>query len=119
MPWAPKHPCATPGCAALVERGQSRCHAHRAAYARAYDEERGTPAQRGYDARHRAWRQAILARDPICKLCGRVPSTVADHVTPLRLGGTWALSNGQGVCERCHNRKRGRERHSTKQRHVP
>jgi hypothetical protein len=29
MPWAPKRPCATPGCSALVDRGYCPAHQHR------------------------------------------------------------------------------------------
>jgi 5-methylcytosine-specific restriction endonuclease McrA len=38
--------------------------------------------------------------------CAGAPSTVADHVTPVRQGGAWTMENGQGACERCHNWKR-------------
>ena len=37
------------------------------------------------------WREKrarILARDPICKLCGLAKSTTADHKVAKRLGGT-------------------------------
>lgn len=62
----------------------------------------------------------ILARDPLCmiqKLCGRglgpdrlpAPSTVADHILPLRRGGGWEIENGQGCCKACHDWKTRRE----------
>ena len=65
-------------------------------------------SKRGYGARHRRWRAAVLARDPICR--GWPPgsrclseATVGDHVTPLRLGGApYELENGQGLCRDCH-----------------
>lgn len=72
---------------------------------------RGTAASRGYDARHRAWRAAVIARDPYCKIgikCeGEARSTVADHVKPLNKGGDFSLDNGQGCCASCHDWKRG------------
>ena len=106
------HPCAAPGCGQLVPRGQSRCPSHKRQGQQAYDRARGTAAERGYDAAHRNWRAQILARDPICRACGRAPSTFADHVTPLSRGGQKLdLANGQGLCARCHQSKRGRERH--------
>ena len=58
----------------------------------------------------------LLARDPVCRdPFGRhrgqfVPATVADHVTPVRLGGQWTEENGQGLCASCHAEKRRRER---------
>ena len=55
---------------------------------------------RGYDRRHQKWRLLILARDPICKICDREPSTEADHID----GDNTNLSgaNGQGLCKSCH-----------------
>jgi len=57
----------------------------------------------------------VLARDPLCVSClstGRVvPSDTADHITPLEWGGTWSLTNGQGLCTPCHQVKRGHEAH--------
>jgi 5-methylcytosine-specific restriction protein A len=62
--------------------------------------------QRGYDGRHRKWREIILQRDPVCKICNDAFSVVADHITPVNKGGSWyELTNGQGLCESCHNRK--------------
>lgn len=95
--------CLRPHCPNLANEGQ-HCPEHR----------RGTPAQRGYGPSHRRWRAQVLARDPLCVLCcrdeGRVtPSTIADHVIPLSAGGTWKLTNGQGVCRPCHNRKTAQE----------
>ena len=103
-------PCLHPGCPALVTDA-SRCPRHAAEREQHYEQQRGSSAARGYGAAHRTWRTVILARDPVCRLCHRAPSTVADHIMPLRLGGTWALSNGQGVCAHCHAVKRGQERH--------
>jgi 5-methylcytosine-specific restriction protein A len=107
-----RHPCLHPGCPVLVSRGESRCPTHKQRHEQAYNAARGTAAERGYDAAHRKWRAQILARDPICRACGVEPSTFADHIVPLRLGGAKLdLSNGQGMCKWCHQAKRGRERH--------
>ena len=81
--------------------------------------ERGTAAQRGYDARHRRWRRAVLARHPICQMCLKqgktISATVADHIEPLDprnpRAGNWSVEeNGQGLCHACHNRKTADER---------
>lgn len=57
-----------------------------------YDDARGSAASRGYGRRHEKWRLLILHRDPLCKIAkickGEAPSTIADHVIPLR--STWA-----------------------------
>lgn len=53
-----------------------------------YDQARGSAASRGYGRRHENWRKLVLHRHPICaiaRICGgRAPSTIADHVIPLR-----------------------------------
>ena len=38
---------------------------HKRQHQQAYDRARGTAEERGYDANHRKWRAAVLARDPI------------------------------------------------------
>ena len=100
MPMRPLQPCPAPGCNLLTTHG--RCAAHLRAERQQFDAGRGTATARGYGPAHRQWRAAILARDPLCVRCGRKPSTVADHIVPLRDGGTWALSNGQGLDVDCH-----------------
>jgi len=85
-PMANPRPCATPGCPVLTSGGL--CPAH----ARGRELRRGSPASRGYDRRHQAWRAVVLARHPLCLGWPRglhpplapVPATVADHVVPLR-----------------------------------
>lgn len=75
--------------------------------------------RRGFPDRIRA---AILARDPICVICGDNPSTIADHepsYAELRRMGVsdpHSIEYGQGVCDQCHEVKtraeqqRGRDR---------
>ncbi|HUK20572.1 MAG TPA: HNH endonuclease signature motif containing protein [Gemmatimonadales bacterium] len=99
----PLRPCLAPRCPELVADGY--CAEHR----RVRERRRGSSAKRGYDARHRRWRLLVLARDPICKGCNRTLSTDADHIVPLSKGGTWELSNAQGLCRACHATKTFRE----------
>jgi 5-methylcytosine-specific restriction endonuclease McrA len=47
----------------------------------------------------------VLHRDPLCRGCEREPSRQADHVVPLKCGGTWDIENGQGLCDSCHSYK--------------
>jgi 5-methylcytosine-specific restriction enzyme A len=60
-----------------------------------------------------AWRKLrsqVLREYPVCNECKRAPSVVADHITPVRLGGDfWDINNLQGLCERCHNSKSAKE----------
>lgn len=102
MPTRALRPCVQPGCGTLVPRG--RCALHR----QQHERYREKVADRGYGGRHRRWRALILAREPLCRDCGK-PSTDADHIIPLSMGGDWSLENGAGRCHSCHSRKTARE----------
>ena len=110
MPFRPMKPCGYRGCQVLVSAG--RCQACR----RQAEQLRGNATDRGYDHRHRTWRAQVLAQCPYCVDPERRhphelrPSRVADHVVPLRRGGTWDLTNGRGLCLSCHNALGARER---------
>jgi 5-methylcytosine-specific restriction enzyme A len=60
-----------------------------------------------------AWRKLriqVIQSFPVCNECKRMPSTVADHITPVRLGGDfWSFNNLQGLCASCHNSKSSKE----------
>ena len=109
MPNKPPSPCAHPGCSALALDTGNRCAAHRRVTYAQDRQVRGSSHERGYDARHRKWRLAVLARDPVCVMCNAELSTDADHIVALSKGGTWALTNGAGLCHGCHSRKTARE----------
>lgn len=105
MPRAPRV-CSRPGCPRLTSNG-GRC----TDCARTADLQRGTAAQRGYtSAGHRAFRVAVLDRDPICVLCQLAASTVADHWPTSRRVLLEQGSDpddptaGRGLCKRCHDR---------------
>lgn len=96
--------CSTPGCPEITQHG--RCLAH----ARQADRARGSAHQRGYGHRHRTgFREAVLARDPICVLCLRAPSAHADHHPLsrrelLRRGlDPNDAKRGRGLCRSCHS----------------
>ena len=56
-------------------------------------------------------RRVVLARDPVCVICNRNASTVADHIVPHK--GVWELFcdlvNLQGICDECHAKKTATE----------
>lgn len=66
-----------------------------------------------------AWRKTskrFLMANPLCRHCedkGRVTAAkVTDHITRVKDGvDFWDESNYQPLCEVCHNKKRGKERH--------
>ena len=114
--------CAEPGCGATNVRGSRWCEKHQTKNSY-LDAQRAASVERRRDQPWQAWysrypwtgpgglRALCLRRDPICKICNRAPSTVADHVKPHR--GNYDLfcdaANLQGVCESCHNEKSARE----------
>lgn len=55
----------------------------------------------------RAIRAKVLARDPICKICGVRPSTHCDHIEAKT--DAHAEDRLQGLCGPCHDQKSSRE----------
>lgn len=84
------------------------CPDHARVAQRAHDARRGTSASRGYGARWQRLRKMVLARDPICKICNREPSTDADHIVAKPVGRD-AMENLRGLCHSCHSKKTVRE----------
>ena len=107
-----RRPCREAGCPHAALPDQARCEGHR----RDADRARGTATQRGYTSKgHRQiFREGVLARDPICKVCLRRPSTVADHYPMSRRELVEAgldandPQHGRGLCKRCHDRETAR-----------
>lgn len=97
--------CSVPGCPTFTPAG-GRCLDH----ARAADTSRGTATERGYTSRgHRAFRAAVLRRDPICVSCQLAAATVADHYPVSRRDLLLASldpndpTRGRGLCASCHS----------------
>lgn len=62
--------------------------------------------------RGRRWvgmRHVVLIEEPVCRICGRKPSTQVDHIIPLCKGGTDIRSNLQGICNQCHEDKTAKD----------
>ena len=86
-------------------------------------EQRPNAAARGYcNARHKAWRLAVLTRDAWqCRACGRVCADKreahADHVSPVVAGtdvcrdgrSRYDVAGGQCLCHSCHTKKTNSE----------
>ncbi len=104
MPRLPPHPCAEPGCPALVD-GQPRCEAHTVATRQHYDEARGNSAARGYDRQWRKVRLRVLDSEPLCRFCkveGRItPANEVDHIDGNSRNNDRA--NLRPLCKPCHS----------------
>lgn len=94
-------------CPNLVAQGVSMCPTCRAASDKARNQE-----PRGYTTTgHHNFRAAVLARDPICKLCGIAWATEADHYPLSRRelvaagADTDDPKHGRGLCHTCHSKE--------------
>lgn len=102
-----KRVCSTPGCPTLIDAGAGRCDACK----REAEAKRGSAAARGYNADHRhRFRAGVLGKHPICQVCLKARSTVADHWPMSRRELVAAgldpsdPQHGRGLCKRCHAR---------------
>lgn len=114
MPTAPKQPCRTPRCPALVERGQGWCPTHRRERARRYNQTQRPAGHAFYKTP--AWqalrRRVLQERGVACVDCGRItPHPHVDHILTVRERPDLALdaSNVAIRCLPCHSRKTARE----------
>lgn len=99
--------CSKPGCPEFTDKG-GKCDGCRSEA----EQRRGSARQRGYGREHeQRFRPGVLARDPVCVLCGEAPSVHADH---------WPLDrrqlvhqgldaddprHGRGLCGPCHGKE--------------
>jgi 5-methylcytosine-specific restriction protein A len=105
-----KRTCAR--CPRIIAPGTgSHCGACTAEIRRDTDQRRGSSTERGYGKAHRAMRDVVLARDPICVLCGVAWSTVADH-WPHSRRELFELGRDpddptacRGLCKSCHDKR--------------
>ncbi|MDR3427954.1 HNH endonuclease [Silvimonas sp.] len=126
MPYRAKRPCPHPGCHALVDSGWCAEHQRKRDHS-AYDSQRGTASERGYNARWQKARATYLRSHPCCVRCKPrdVPAAVVDHIKPHKMHEAlisgdddliafaqslfWDTSNWQALCKRCHDRKTAKE----------
>lgn len=122
---APKVPTAC-ACGGYALDGGRKC-------AKCLEAEKKTPHASKFDARKQwkhlysksRWRNtvqpAVLRRDPICTVCHRRPSTVADHIRDHRGDEKlfWDMANLAGKCGPCHDEKTGTEHGFGRQSNLP
>jgi 5-methylcytosine-specific restriction protein A len=89
-----------------------------AATRRAHDKARGSAADRGYDARWRAYAKTFIAKHPWCQCerCQRssdpLPAQHVDHVVAVSGPDDplfWRETNHRAMAHACHSRKTVRE----------
>lgn len=111
MPWSNGKPCSIPGC---PERATThgKCNEHQRSDYLAR-RPNGTPYS---TTGHRAFRAAVLERDPVCVECGKAPSYIADHYPTERIDLIQQGLNpndpryGRGLCKPCHDKRTGSTR---------
>jgi 5-methylcytosine-specific restriction protein A len=109
MPSKPRKPCKHPMCNELVN--STYCDKHKQTQAdmrKQYDDMRGSPQSRGYDARWVKVRLIKLKRNPLCECChgqGKITiATLVHHIVSIRDGGAVLdMSNLMSLCIRCHD----------------
>jgi 5-methylcytosine-specific restriction enzyme A len=102
-----RRPCFTPGCPALVAKGDKHCPTHTTEAARKDIEQRGTAARRGYDGEWREVQAAHLKAHPWCARCQRRgrkrKAVLVHHIIALRDGGARLdPKNHESACRHCH-----------------
>ncbi len=106
MPSKPQTFCIN-GCKDKAEAGHALCVICR----KRTEEDRGTPASRGYDAQWSRVSRMVRMAEPICRACKKNLAQMVDHIKPLRQGGDrLAVENLQPLCNRCHASKTARDR---------
>lgn len=100
-------------CSNQALAGGSRCREHGG---RRRSKGRGL-----YGRHHEEKARIILKGSPVCHLCGRGAEAIpelgpfqADHVVPLSLGGSLALSNMAPAHRKCNIAKGGANRKRTR-----
>lgn len=112
-------PCPEPTCTALILPGESDCpHGHRTRRAQEgrarADAHRPTASERGYGAKHRRFRTAVLARDGYrCVLCGARANHADHHPLTRRELEARGMNpddprHGRALCHSCHSSETAR-----------
>lgn len=71
----------------------------------------GEERSKEYDSQWAKYSKQFLASNPICVKCGEL-AKITDHAVPINMGGSkYDKRNHDPLCDTCHNKKRGRERH--------
>jgi 5-methylcytosine-specific restriction protein A len=102
--------CSVAGCPVIYAGTATRCPEHETAAKQKHWAKTTAYKSPG----HRAFRTAVLTRDPICVICHLRPTTVADHYPMERTDLIEAGLNpndpqyGRGLCKPCHDQHTAR-----------
>jgi len=107
MPHKPKHPCAYPGCPALIREGRY-CDQHKSIANREYNQHQRNPdSNKVYGRRWHTIRDLYISKHPLCERClqtGRLVSAEeVHHIIPIDQGGTHDDENLMSLCKPCHS----------------
>jgi 5-methylcytosine-specific restriction protein A len=101
--------CLKQGCSTIVDTGYCESHTPEK---HAYDNYRGTAAERGYDSRWQKYSRLYRKKNPLCVMCLDkgliVPSQHVDHIIAVKGANDplfYKESNHQALCAPCHSRK--------------
>lgn len=102
MPYQPKKPCKATGCPELTYN--TYCDYHKKMFRQ--KDNRPSAYKRGYTQRWYKEKAKFLKMYPYCVSCGDV-AKVVDHIKPHKgdMKLFWDVSNWQGMCKSCHDRK--------------
>lgn len=115
MPSRPLGPCTYPGCPGRATAGHGRCETHARQDRQRFDQQRGTAAERGYDAEWRRIRLAVLHNQPWCMACLaetgiHTLATDVDHEPRYpTLGPDHSLYELTSYCHRHHSARTSKQ----------
>lgn len=107
MPTSPRHFCARSGC--RDETSERYCTKHQYA-----DRTGRDPVKAMYKtSRWQRTRRVVLAREPLCCVCGCHAATIADHfptsarelVAQGLINEFYRPERSRGICASCHSKK--------------
>ena len=98
-------------CKKATTNSNGYCDQHQGDYKppqKRYDEYRGSPSKRGYDADWRKFREWFLHLHPLCEMCLKekrtMPTEEIHHIVPLAEGGARLdPENCMALCKSCHS----------------
>jgi len=109
LPTKPVSPCRYPGCPEFATN-DGYCRIHRIKIDRLYNQQRGTPSERGYDTTWNKVRKAYLSKHPLCESCNKehriTPAAHVHHVQDISKRPDLRLDydNLMSLCKPCHTK---------------